>query len=69
MYISEVQKLTESGDYQVKDIFKFSRSSGMSGGRIQGKHLWTGAVSGMMEEMELAGLQRMVDFFRSGSSA
>lgn len=68
-YISEVQKLSESGDYQVKDIFKFSRTSGMSDGRINGKHLWTGATSAMLEEMELAGLQRMVDFFRSGASA
>lgn len=68
VYISEVNKLTESGEYQVTDIFKFTRSSGMQDGKIHGAHVWTGAVSGMIEEMELAGLQKMVTFFRQGAA-
>ncbi|MFN8390288.1 MAG: ATPase, T2SS/T4P/T4SS family [Bdellovibrionota bacterium] len=66
--IAEVNKLTESGDYQVTDIFKFQRKE-MREGKIIGEHIWTGAKTGMLEEMELAGLTDAVSYFNQPSPA
>ncbi len=64
VYISEVNSLGENGEYQVTDIFKFVRT-GFEKGKVIGSHSWTGAQTGMIEEMELAGLSDVVNFFRA----
>jgi len=66
VYISEVNKLSESGEYQVTDIFRYHRE-GMKEGKIIGKHNWTGSQTMMFEEMDLAGLSEAVEFFGKAS--
>ena len=62
-HISEVNKLSEAGEYRVTDIFRFVRE-GSDNGKVVGRHRWTGAVPGIMEEMELAGLTQAIEFFQ-----
>ncbi len=62
VYISEVNKLTDAGEYQTTDIFRFHRDE-MKDGKIIGHHKWTGKPTMMLEEMELAGLTDAVKFF------
>lgn len=64
-HISEVNKLSESGDYRATDIFRFVREGTKPDGKIIGRHRWTGARSGMIEEMELAGLKDVLAIFES----
>ena len=61
--ISEVEHLGANGEYKVRDIFKFV-SEGMKEGKVQGKHAWTGNVSGLVEEMKLAGLEDALSIFK-----
>ena len=62
-HISEVCKLTETGDYSVKDIFRFARESSENG-KIIGRHLWTGQKSNMISEMELCGMTEALAIFQ-----
>lgn len=61
-HISEVAKLTDSGDYAVTDLFRYARE-GTDNGKIIGKHVWTGNKSSMLGEMELCGLTDALKIF------
>lgn len=61
-HISEVGRLDEKGEYQVRDIFRFERS-GSVGGKIQGEHMWTGEVPSIIDEIKLAGLSEAISLF------
>ncbi|MBP9837592.1 MAG: Flp pilus assembly complex ATPase component TadA [Proteobacteria bacterium] len=60
--ISEVEHLTESGEYRIKDIFKFQHH-GVTNHKVNGEHVWTGNVTNLLEEMKLSGLNEAVEFF------
>ena len=62
-HISEVNKLSDAGEYRVTDIFRFVRE-GSENGKVVGRHRWTGAIPGIMEEMELAGITKAIEFFQ-----
>lgn len=62
-HISEVCKLSDAGDYVVKDIFRFARESSENG-KIIGKHVWTGQKSNMISEMELCGMTGALNIFK-----
>ena len=62
-HISEVNKLSDAGEYRVTDIFRYVRE-GSDNGKVVGRHRWTGAIPGIMEEMELAGITKAIEYFR-----
>lgn len=62
-HISEVGMLTEDGSYRTHDVFRFIRT-GLKEGKIIGSHQWTGYISKSFDEMELAGLTEIVEFFK-----
>jgi len=67
-HISEVGKLTDDGQYQVRDIFRFDRSA-TTDGKIEGAHIWTGELPAILDEMALAGFSDGVDLFKKDTEA
>ena len=61
-HISEVSTLNDAGEYQVHDIYRFSRT-GSEDGKIQGEHAWSGHTPSFMSELELAGLHDAMKLF------
>ena len=62
-HISEVGHLTESGSYQMNDIYKFVRTGTGEDGKIIGAHQWMGNKPSFMEEMEISGHTEAVALF------
>jgi len=60
--ISEVDKLAADESYQVRDIFRFSRT-GSENGKIGGTHIATGEKPSFLSEIELAGLADVAALF------
>ena len=65
-HISEVLRLGNNDQYQVKDIFIFKKA-GTENGKILGQHIWTGETPSWKTELELAGLDEVVSF-RTGTN-
>lgn len=60
-HVSEVIPLSESGDYQCVDLFRFESQGRDANGKIKGELKWTGAIPTFRDEVEAMGLADQIE--------
>ncbi len=68
-HITEVTPLSADGTYTTRDIFRFKNTGRDDKNKIIGHHVWTGNMTGYLDEMQLSGMQDAVKLFTGGMTA